>query len=88
MEGKLAAMGYPTNEALPFLTEQGIKTLIDLTESCSYRESAVAHGFTVHSIAIQDFCPPTIEQIEDFLKIVDNTEDVSSVYVDICDFAC
>ena len=80
VEGKLAAMGYPMNEDLAFLAEQGIKTLIDLTGSCLYRESAVSHGFTVHSIAIQDFCPPTIEQIEDFLNIVDNAENVSSLY--------
>lgn len=79
--GKLAAVGYPMNQDLPFLTEQAIKTLIDLTGSCLYRESAIAQEFTVHSIAIQDFSPPTIEQIENFLKIVDNAENVSCIYI-------
>ena len=78
VEGKLAAMGYPTNQDLTFLKAQGIKTLINFSNRpSSYRESAEAQGLTVHSIPIQVFYPPTTEQIENFLGIVDTAKSVS-----------
>ena len=82
VKGKLAGMGYPTSEDVPFLAQLDIRTLVDLTgsypsSSCRYTESARACGLTVHSINIQDFCPPTIEQIQEFLKIQESAENVS-----------
>lgn len=77
VEGKIAGMGYPMDSDIPFLAAQGIKTLVSIAGAQNYRESAAAHGLTVHSIAVQDFCPPTMEQMDDFLKIVDNAESVN-----------
>ena len=77
VEGKLAGMGYPTDENMPFLAEQNIKTLVNITRDQYYLDSAAAHGMTVHSIDVQDFCPPTNEQIEEFLSIADNADSVS-----------
>ena len=78
MEGKLAGMGYPFEEDVPFLAQLGITTLVDLTGGfCQYAEAAKAHQMTVHSLSIQDFCPPTVEQIEQFLTILQNADGVS-----------
>lgn len=80
IENKLAGLGYPTNEDMSFLTESGIKTLVNLTaNSPTYNESATAHGITVHSINIQDFTPPTMSQIDQFLHIV--VEEANSVNI-------
>ena len=74
VEGKLAGMGCPRDEDIPFLKDQGIKTLVNLTSfsAPNYIKSAEEHELTVHSITIQDFCPPTMEQIQQFISILDN----------------
>ena len=75
VEGKLAAMGYPNKDGnIRYLAGQGIKTLVNLTRGQSYSESPAAHGLTVHSISIRDFHAPTMEQIEDFLRVADNAK--------------
>ena len=78
VEGKLAAMGYPESEDVPFLAMEGIKTLINLTgDSPSYMEAAKTHRITVHStIRIKELLPPTPEQIMKFLQIVENAKSV------------
>ena len=76
---KLAGFGYPTDENIPFLAAQGIKTLVNTTGTHYYEEAATTHGLTVHSIAVQDFCPPTVEQIEEFIRIVDNADGVRAI---------
>jgi atypical dual specificity phosphatase len=84
VEGKLAGMGYPVSDNIPFLAQEGIRTLVNLTTVAShpstYEEGARAHGMAVHSIDIQDFTPPTMEQIEEFLRIVENTESVMGTH--------
>ena len=80
VEGKLAGMGYPKDEDIPFLAQEGVKTLVNLTagDSHLYESPARTHGMTVHCINIQDFCPPTMEQIEEFLRIVENAKTVNA----------
>ena len=74
---KLAGMGYPQPEGIPFLAAEGIKTLINVTRGTpNYSEAAAAHRITMHSIDVQDFCPPTTEQIEEFIRLVDNADGV------------
>ena len=83
VEGKLAGMGYPMIEHFPFLAKEGIKTLVNLTshDPSTYEEdSARASEVAVHSINIQDFTPPTLEQIEQFLQIVGNAESVMATH--------
>ena len=78
VKGKLAGMAYPSVENLAFLVDQGIKTLVNLSHRDHQRDSAAAsHGIRVHFIDIDDFCPPTMDQIEEFLSIVENSESVS-----------
>ena len=73
VENKLAGMGYPDRGGnISYLAAQGVKTLVNLTEGQCYSDSPATHGLTVHSIPIPDFHPPTVEQIEDFLRVADN----------------
>lgn len=80
VEGKLAGMGHPMEDSIPFLADRGIKTLVNITTTGDgyYREAAENHGVSVHCIDVPDFCPPSMEQIEEFLSVVDNAKTVKS----------
>ena len=81
VEGRLAALGLPSTSAdIEFLWSNGVKRLISLTEG---RPSL--HGFPlthVH-IPIEDFTPPSIEQVNEFLGAVEtaNSEEEVSISV-------
>ena len=81
VEGRLAALGLPSTSAdIEFLWSNGVKRLISLTEG---RPSL--HGFPlthVH-IPIEDFTPPSIEQVNEFLDAVEtaNSEEEVSISV-------
>ena len=70
-------MAYPCPTNLAFLAGQGIKTLINLTEYDDYSEAAKQHDVEMKAIFIPEFEPPTLEQIREFLKIVDSVKEVS-----------
>ena len=78
VENKLAGMGYPKDEAeLAYLAHKaGIKTLVNLTQTSNYVDQANELGISVHQIVIDDFCPPSLDQIQQFLSIVDNCKEV------------
>lgn len=76
VEGRLAGMAYPRETDIPFLAENGVKTLVNLTRTDYYCEEAAANGVAVRTIDIPDFQPPSIAQINEFLDIVDGAKEV------------
>ncbi|KAL5460353.1 hypothetical protein EMCRGX_G033798 [Ephydatia muelleri] len=87
VENKLAGMGYPKDDAeLAYLArDAGIKTLVNLTEISNYADQAEELGISVHQIAIPDFYPPSIAQIEEFVSIVDKSNGAVGVH---CAMGC
>ena len=81
VDGKLAGMGYPRDTDIPFLADAGIKTLVNITESNTPDYFAVAETYKIgmHTVQTQAFCPPSNEQIQEFLKIVDDAQGVSQL---------
>ena len=76
VEDKIAGFGYPDKRELPFLAEQGITEIVNTTGVDRYGRHAAEQNITVHSIAIEEFCPPTLEQIKEFLDIVASAKGV------------
>ena len=78
VEGKLAGMGYPEDTDIPFLADAGIMTLVNIDPYApDYIQAAEEYGVVVRTIQIYEFCPPSNEQIQQFLEIVDGTQGVS-----------
>ena len=73
VEGKLAGMGFPEEEHFAFLVDSGVKTLVNLTQ---FHYSTEPYDIAVHNICVADFYAPTVEQIKEFLEIVDNAQEV------------
>ena len=72
---ELAAMMRPgrvraLSDDLTMLREQRIELLVSLTMVPTDEVAARAHGIEVVHIPIGDFTPPTIEQIEAFVTLV------------------
>ena len=81
VEGKLAGMAYPEKENIPFLVEAGVKRLVNMTEhDAEYTKVASASGITVHNICVAAFCPPSVQQIQEFLDILDSNSEVGMIY--------
>ena len=78
VEGKLAGMAYPRETDLAFLAGQGIKTMVNLTPDDYYSGLAEQHGVQMKTIRVPAFEPPTLEQIREFLELVDSTKEASS----------
>lgn len=77
VEGKLAGMSYPEDTDIPFLTKVGIKRLINTTEDeADYSQVARANGVIIHNIHVEEFRPPSVQQIQEFLDILDSSTDV------------
>ena len=66
-------MGHPKQTDIPFLVQNGITTLVNMTGLQYYTEGA---DVTVHKIYIPDFEAPSDQQIRDFLEIVDSSKEV------------
>ena len=77
---KLAGMGCPRNRAqLAYLAQNGIKTVVNLTEMNHYSEEATSLGIAVHQIPIPDYCSPSLVQIQQFMSLLDSTKEVSAL---------
>ena len=75
----MAGLAWPYEEDLDFLASSGINCLINLTEyESTFEEAAAAMGIRIHNIEIQEFCPPTPVQIEEFIAICTEEDNVSS----------
>ncbi|NUM34688.1 MAG: dual specificity protein phosphatase family protein [Candidatus Brocadiae bacterium] len=73
---RLAGMRYPGNdvvlmETLEFLREQGISAMVTLTHDVPDRLILEQYGMDWLHIPIQDYCPPKIEDIIEFVEFVD-----------------
>jgi len=69
-DGKLAGSSYPSTHVLKELYEEGLRVLIPLEERNDIPELEMM-GFKVHPIYVQDFTAPTIPQLEEFNRIVE-----------------
>ncbi len=76
VEGRLAGMAFPKETDILFLAQSGIKTLVNLTGDECYLEAAKDNGISVHIICVPDFNPPSLQQINRFLELVDATKEV------------
>ncbi|XP_060709666.1 dual specificity protein phosphatase 23b isoform X1 [Hemiscyllium ocellatum] len=68
---KLAGMAMPRLPAhYQYLYDNGIKHLVTLSErKPPYHDTCP--GLKIHHIKIDDFCPPSFEQIKRFLAVVE-----------------
>ncbi|XP_039102388.1 dual specificity protein phosphatase 23 [Hyaena hyaena] len=71
LPGRLAGLALPRLPAhYQFLLEQGVRHLVSLTERGPPHGDSCP-GLTLHRLRIPDFCPPAPEQIDRFVRIVD-----------------
>lgn len=66
----------PTSTELEQLRSDGFEVLVSLLweeeQAPRYDIACItALGYERHNIAVQDFCPPTVEQLEQFVRLVD-----------------
>lgn len=72
LPGRLAGLALPRLPAhYQFLLDLGVRHLVSLTER-GPPHSDSCPGLTLHRLRIPDFCPPAPEQIDQFVKIVDD----------------
>ena len=76
--GELAAMALPGRERpleqdAAFLDHEGIHVLVSLTEIPPDSEILAAHGIEQQHIPVQDFTPPTLQQMADFVAVVEGS---------------
>ena len=74
--GVLAAMArpYDTRGALEFLRDEGIDVVVSLTERPLAPPLLEEFGIEYHHIPVEDFAPPTQEQIDAFVDVVNRAE--------------
>jgi atypical dual specificity phosphatase len=64
-QDRLVACRYPRDDtALRELAELGVTLLINLHERPHAPEALARHGLTQMHLAVRDFAPPTLEQLE------------------------
>nr|XP_056709640.1 dual specificity protein phosphatase 23 [Euleptes europaea] len=70
--GRLAGMAMPRHPThYQYMYEHGIRHLVSLTErSPPYHDTCP--GIQLHRVRITDFCPPSPEQIQHFLQVVED----------------
>jgi atypical dual specificity phosphatase len=89
IEGLLAGMERPGSgrrlrDDLEFLKDHGIGGIISLTEAPLERCYIEEFGFRYLHCPVQDFCPPTLEQIERCVNFVRECEAVRSAVLMHC----
>lgn len=81
LPGRLAGLALPRLPAhYQFLLDLGVRHLVSLTER-GPPHSDSCPGLTLHRLRIPDFCPPAPEQIDQFVKIVDEANAQGEVRV-------
>lgn len=73
-KGKLAGRRYPSLEDLQYLFDNGFRLLVSFEERHDVREIE-SIGFEVHPIYVKDFTAPTIDQLLEFIDIVDSADE-------------
>lgn len=79
IEGLLAGMERPGTHAplredLAFLKERLVGAIVSLTEVPLDRALVEEFGFVYHHLPVDDFCPPSLAQIEEFAKVLDEAQ--------------
>jgi atypical dual specificity phosphatase len=79
-------MRRPTNTrgVLEFLKDEGIDVIVTLTERPLSGPLISEFGFEYHHLPIQDFTPPTPEQIDEFVRLVRRAADAGRKTVVHC----
>ena len=77
--GKLAAMPVPgrdrpLDQDVGFLEQNGIRVLVSLTEEPPDREVLASHSLDQKHIPVQDFTAPTLEQMMEFVAVVEDSD--------------
>jgi atypical dual specificity phosphatase len=79
--GKLAAMPVPgrdrpLDQDAAFLEATGIRVLVSLTEEPPDREVLASHAIEQEHISVKDFTAPTLEQMIEFVGVVEESSAV------------
>ena len=78
--GELAAMplpgrNQPLEEDAAFLEQEGIRILVSLTEEPPDGDTLSAHSIEQRHIPVDDYSPPTLTQMDEFVTLVENAVD-------------
>lgn len=73
--GELAAMPLPgrdrpLDQDAAFIEQEGIRLLVSLTDEPPNHETLIAHAIEPAHIPVQDFSPPSPEQMTEFVELV------------------
>jgi atypical dual specificity phosphatase len=76
--GKLAAMplpgrNRPLDQDAAFLEHEGIRILVSLTEVPPNPDTLASHSIEQRHLPVQDFAPPTLEQMTEFVALVEDS---------------
>ena len=74
--GELAAMPVPgrdrsLDQDATFLEQEGIRVLVSLTEEPPDADTLAAHSIEQAHLPIQDYAPPTLDQMTEFVALVE-----------------
>lgn len=74
IQDEIAGMGRPVAIVadLEFLKDNGVESIVSLTELPLHKTLIEEFGFEYKHIPIPDFSTPTLEQIEEFVTFVNN----------------
>jgi atypical dual specificity phosphatase len=75
--GELAAMPVPgrdrsLDQDATFLEQAGIRVLVSLTEEPPDADTLATHSIEQEHLPIQDYAPPTLEQMNEFVAFVED----------------
>lgn len=78
VQGELAAMPLPGRDRpleqdVAYLDQEGIRVLVSLTEDRPDGTVLESRGIDQEHIPVQDFNPPTLEQMIEFVAVVENS---------------
>jgi atypical dual specificity phosphatase len=76
--GELAAMPLPGRDRpleqdAAYLEQEGIRVLVSLTENPPNSEVLASHAIDQEHIPVQDYTPPTLEQMIEFVAVVEGS---------------
>src|SRR5215212_2033984 len=72
IDGQLAASSYPFDDAdLQALSESGVKLVVNLHEQHHRPDALARYGLREEHLPVVDFQPPTLEQIERGVEVIE-----------------
>jgi atypical dual specificity phosphatase len=75
IDGCLAGMAHPglggrVTNALEYLVANEVRGIVSLTWDPNDAEAVVQAGMKYLHLPVQDFCPPTLDQVDEFVSFV------------------